>query len=143
MSRAVPVFLFVFVFGGWFVLDYQFTRLSIPGPEIDTFDEWIKWHPQAEQFVELTSATPRLLALGPPVGFSTSGPSAYVFDGSGALLARTLDLGDDPDFIREWEIVIPLDFVDHAAARIWMQEHQPGSPAPPNDLSAQESPTSP
>jgi len=122
-SRLLPVSLFIFVFGGWFALEAIFIKMTTPDPEIDTFAEWIEWYPEAEQFTIVSEDPPRLLALGPPIGFVVSGPSAVVFDATGTMVDQTREIGEGTEFETRWGIELPLDTISQKDAREWFEEH--------------------
>lgn len=122
-SRLLPVSLFIFVFGGWFILEAIFIKMTTPDPEIDTFAEWIEWYPEAEQFTIVSEDPPRLLALGPPIGFVVSGPSAVVFDEAGTMVDQTREIGEGTEFETRWGIELPLDTISQKDAQEWFEEH--------------------
>ncbi len=126
----IPLFLV-----GWFVGEWFMFRGIAPPPEAHTLEGWLTWQSGAEDFVELPGDT-HLMAFGRGAGLVPSGPSAYVFDASGRLVAWTYDLGDNDAFNKKWSVTYPLNFIDRNAAAQWPPKRLSpvnGSPRPTED----------
>ncbi|HVS70373.1 MAG TPA: hypothetical protein VHQ47_03875 [Phycisphaerae bacterium] len=84
------------VAGGW--------RLQ-PRGRAETLREFLAWRPGEQRFAEVeVGGKAGVLAVGPMGGLLSSGPSVYVYDGSGKLVDWTADEGDDSAFDGRWDV---------------------------------------
>jgi hypothetical protein len=100
-----------------------------------TLEQFLRWRPQTERVLVVSADRKEYLCvLGSKAGLLASGPSAYVFDGSGSLVGWTADAGDDPTFRNKWKFDRPAREMSPDAARSWPVRtgvRETGAPTPP------------
>lgn len=102
---------------------------ATPPPNMQTFADFLAWRPRSNQFYLHTTPMGRYLeAVGPGHGLLYSCPSSYVFDGTGKLIDRTHDSGDDRTFQQRWRAK-GFDALDQSAARAWLAQYAASQPA--------------
>jgi hypothetical protein len=121
LGIVVAAVAFVFVV----VMEIRMRRAVVPPAGVDTFAEFLGWHPEPWGFAMLeVSGVKYLLAYGDSksVLMMNSGTSAYVFDESGKMVDWTSDSGDDGRFRDKWNRDRYRGGVTRAEAEGWVKE---------------------
>lgn len=105
MKRFRGIIIFAVLIGGCLTTEIVSQRRLRPTGRATTLQEYLAWRPSAEQFSAVDVAgNQHVIAYGPMSSWLllSSGPSAYVFDGSGRLVDWSSDIGDDSAFDERW-----------------------------------------
>lgn len=91
--------------GSWCVSEVRWAWINSPDGRFGSLSEYLQYgrYPERVSKVRVGEDT-YFVAYSPMDTWLAvpSGPAAYVFDARGRLVAWSHDIGDDPDFLRQW-----------------------------------------
>jgi hypothetical protein len=105
MKRIRGLVIFTVLIGGCLTTEYVSHRRVDPTGRVSTLSDYLAWRPAASEFAAVeVNGTQHVIAYGPKSSWLllSSGPSAYVFDGTGRLVDWSTDIGDDSEFDDKW-----------------------------------------